>query len=741
VTGGPHFDVVIAADPRFPGGTSSATLADARALRDAGRTVGLLPAASALLPGARAPNRAFLAGMAAAGVPTLDPATAATADLLLVTHPTLFPHVPPRPVRLRPRGVVLVANHPPRLGDGRREYDPAAVLDTIEQVLGAPAVIAPVSPTVADLLAETGLDPARVTTALPRIVHPADFDLPIRPPVPGRALVIGRHARPDAAKWPDTAAEILAAWPVRDDLRVEILGGGPPPDRLGHVPWNWTVRDFGSMSPRDFLARLDAFVYFHSRAWTEAFGMAMLEAMAAGRVVITHPSFRAQFGDGAVYTEPAGAANVLDHLRSDPRAWIAQAEAGRQVAVERHGPGALVAAIDAIGLRFGLTPSAGRPSPPSPMVVRARRRLLMVTSNGTGLGHLTRLAAIARRLPPEADVTFLTLSQGAALLRGLGFPADFVPSHQAHGIDREAWNRAFSQELAAALTYHRPDCLVFDGSVPYAGLVEVLDARPGLVSVWVRRGLWTPDQTPDPLERAAHFTAVIEPGDLAGREDAGATATAGDTVLRVGPVLLVDPADRLGRAAARKSLGLPEDGRVALVRLGGGDARSDLRAGIVRRLVEGHGFVVAEARSPLADDARDGPLQPGVSRIEAYPLSDRLEAFDLVVTEAGYNSFHECVLTGIPTIFVPRDEPEMDDQVLRARWAESCGLARCLHPLAGDRADEVLALALDPDSAAEARRRAARLPAARGAEEAAAFIWDLAAMIRAGRRLGDMVDR
>ena len=57
-----------------------------------------------------------------------------------------------------------------------------------------------------------------------------------------------------------------------------------------------------------------------------------------------------------------------------------------------------------------------------------------------------------------------------------------------------------------------------------------------------------------------------------------------------------------------------------------------------------------------------------------YPVSDYLGAVDLMVTNAGYNSFHECVFGGIPSIFVPNQAPEMDDQHLRATYAYASGL-------------------------------------------------------------------
>ena len=472
-----------------------------------GLTVALLPAASSLLPDARPVHARLREGLASAGVPWLDPAARVDTDLLLVTHPSLFPHMALRPVGLRPKAAVLIANHPPRIGLHRAEYDPAAVLEQVERLFGAPCLVAPISERVRELLEECGVPADRLATTLPRIVDPVEWDVPFKMPRPGEPLVIGRHARPDPMKWPDRAEDILAAWPEREDVRVDVLGGGPPRHLLDHIPWNWRIRPFSTAHPRDFLAGLDAYVSFHGRHWVEAFGMSVLEAMAAGRVVVVHPVFRAQFGPGALYGYPAEVMGMLAALRADPDAWLAQGAAARRVAVERYGPDAFATALGcdmAANAAWptgagGLRPDPRRTPPSAPAVARPTRTILFVSSNGTGLGHVTRLMAIARRLPPGFRPVFFTLSQGAAVVRSLGFPVDFTTAHQTSGIDRASWNRAFAQEFAAALAYHRPDCVVFDGSVPYSGLLDVLDARPGIVSIWVRRGLWKPAHSPDPL--------------------------------------------------------------------------------------------------------------------------------------------------------------------------------------------------------------------------------------------------
>ncbi|HUG61592.1 MAG TPA: glycosyltransferase, partial [Methylomirabilota bacterium] len=579
-----HLDVVFAADPRFPGGTSSATLMDMRAVRRMGLTAGLLPVRSAVLSTVRGMHPRLRAGMEAAGIVPLAPDSPVTCDLLLAEHPTLFLYMADRPTLVRPRAAVLIANHPPRIGRTTPEYDLVEVLDNMERLFGVDAHVAPISPIVRDLILETPVRRDRITSSdLTRIIDVDDWAMPIRPPRAGEPVVIGRHGRPDPLKWPDTIEDVLAAYPVREDVRVHMLGGGPPNALMDHWPGSWRIQPFRVDHPKTFLEGIDFYVYFHSRAWIEAFGLSVLEAMAAGKVVIVSDSFRSLFGGGVLYATPADVMEIVDRLRDDPAAYVEQATRARAIAAERFSYPTFEAQFSEIRREIGAesrdetaparsvarTPIADPPTaaavPASPLPTR---RLMLVSSNGIGLGHITRLAAIARRLPGYVEPVFYTLSQGASLLRDLGYNADFVPSHQARGFTGESWNRAFAHDFAAALEYHAPEAVVFDGSMPYTGLVDVLDARPRLTSFWMRRALWKPGQSEIALVRDMHFTAVIEPGDIAEREDVGTTVLGRQDVLRVPPILLHDATERLSRGDARRALDLPETGRIVCLQLG-----------------------------------------------------------------------------------------------------------------------------------------------------------------------------
>ena len=100
------------------------------------------------------------------------------------------------------------------------------------------------------------------------------------------------------------------------------------------------------------------------------------------------------------------------------------------------------------------------------------------------------------------------------------------------------------------------------------------------------------------------FDAVIEPGELAEEFDHGPTKEARGKVLLVPPVLQLGPEERLGRAAARKFLDLPDGLTVVALQLGSG-SNFDMR-GVRNAILDGFAGTAgyAGARHPLADPRR-----------------------------------------------------------------------------------------------------------------------------------------
>lgn len=296
--------------------------------------------------------------------------------------------------------------------------------------------------------------------------------------------------------------------------------------------------------------------------------------------------------------------------------------------------------------------------------------VLLMSSNGAGMGHLTRLLAYAERLPPEVRRYVLSMSQAVPVVAQYGYRYEYLPSAGALGMTSSTWQPLFEERLIETIERVRPDLVVFDGTHPYRGIDAAREAVPGTRWVWSRRGMWKPGLNVDQLAKSSWFDDIVEPGDFAQEYDEGASASA--LAHRVAPVTLVERVDLLPRAEARARLGLPAEGPIGLVALGAGninDTTGDVGAAAAALRHTGCGVAVTQVA--IAEAAVEGD----VHAIRAYPLAPCYSAFDVVIAAAGYNSFHELLRLGIPTAFVANLRTSVDDQDARARYAEDQGWA------------------------------------------------------------------
>ena len=351
-------------------------------------------------------------------------------------------------------------------------------------------------------------------------------------------------------------------------------------------------------------------------------------------------------------------------------------------------------------------------------------RVLFATSNGTGLGHLNRAMAIARRLPGGYEPSFFTLSQAAPTVAAQGYEIDYLASYRrpGSGTDR-AWNLRLRAMLEQLVDEERPDAIVFDGVHPYRALTHVLSRSGAPPSVWSRRPMWREGSAQAPLHRTGAFDAVLEPGELAASADRGPTVPRRAEATRVRPIVLLDRGDLLHREAAAAELGLDPAKRTALVSLGQGGQVDRAVARSLAALAAQPDLQVAALQSSLAAGLE---VPAGVVRLRAtFPMSRYFNAFDLAIAASGYNAFHELIASAVPTLFVPMPR-DTDDQAARARWADREGVGLAVRGADDPELDERIGRLCDPGVGASLRERCEERFPGNGAAEAAALVAALA---------------
>jgi hypothetical protein len=189
----------------------------------------------------------------------------------------------------------------------------------------------------------------------------------------------------------------------------------------------------------------------------------------------------------------------------------------------------------------------------------------------------------------------------------------------------------------------------------------------------------------------------------------------------------------LSRDEARVELGLDPARPAVIVLLG---AENNYDYATIRELTVSHLASRPEIQIVVAEwlmSEQPPKLPPGVMRVRRFPLSRFFRAFDAAVSAVGYNSYHELIFAGLPTLFVPNENPSQDDQLARARYADRHGLGYCVRAREIYRLKPALDRLMDPAEQALVRERCAALDARNGAAEAATLIEELSTILRADR--------
>ena len=706
----PTYDVVILADMRMPGDAALRIAHEVRIQHANGFRTALVH-----VPSGRIKSNAVRGEIHACvrdGMAQVLTSSDTVSTRLLVIHgpeDALEP-IPEKLPRINAARIVVVVARPPD-----RSYSVVRKHRFLSLVFQSQPVWAPATPQLRDALMKAWpdipLDAEDWTVSLvprawkERVIH---WDRPVVGRIDSEPVLdFGKSDKPEVkpAVQPAFAGcyqRILQAGPVTED---------PPAGALDRL----SVEE---QAIGKFLDSLD-FLYVDQDDLKPVPYCAVAEAMQRGAVVLVKPELARELGPGAVGCGAAKAeetVKLLARQRSDlaQLARDASRNASARFAASHHAE-----RIARLTARAAVPAASGR---------EKRQRIAFITSNGVGLGHLTRLLCIARRLPSNVDPIFVTMSQAFGIVKDFGFPVEYVPfTSQSEMSGVQDWNDWFKHHVEQIFDAYGITGAVFDGGAPYGGLVRAIAQRPDFFTVWVRRGMWKPGKSNDNLiKRQKYFDLVIEPRDVADTRDFGPTSGQYGRSAHVDPIRLLDEHELLDRKAAAKELGIDPRRPAVLVQLGSGTT-SEIVSQTNQIIKACQRFpqlqvVIAE----WAIGAVSFDVWPEVKVLRGFPLSRYFNAFDFTISAVGYNSFNEIMSFGLPAIFLANENPIMDDQAGRAAYAVDQGAALMTSP------DEIKDLHLLIQALLDERARsiikvnAARIALPNGAQAAADLIVKLA---------------
>lgn len=700
-------DILVVTDARLVGGGNKSLAQEIVAHSAAGYTTGLLSLAGPARGGGRPLDVSLEVLLADGRLQMIRPDEPVDAELVIARGPSMFGVKQTFTPRVRARRWLLIANafHT----DARVSsmmYDPRVIAEQAAELFGHQWSWVPLSSVVRQKMmgADPKLDLAPLTWS--NIINTRDWavDRADRLSAPIR---IGRHSRDAPGKWPITKRDIFDAYPATSDFAVSIMGGARTARGiLGRVPKNWSVRKFGELPPKEFLRGIDIYPYFHHPAMHEAFGRAVLEAIATGAIAILPPYFERIYSDAALYAEPSDVKEIAYRLADDPGYLRERREVAHTVIEQNFSYGSHVERIkDLIGRPRNRAEPLVNPAPrvrDLSTPTSGKSRVLLYTDNGHGLGHVTRLMAYAKRLDDSVQPYFLTMSEAYHLVSEQGFPVEYFPSAKKMGFNskqKSLWEQILNVRLRMMLDRVKPAVLVVDHVNPPEVLRAIRRDYPDTTFVWSRRGLWRQHRKPAGLRMADSFDYVLEPMDLAAAIDMGFTPRLHTNTVYVPPITLVERDELYSREEARSRLGLPSDGTVVLLNLSA-DSTEQLVQLIthVQSVLRGH-TSAGEALTVFAPrHALHASTLSGVENVvmrPVYPVAKYANAFDAAISTTGYNSFHELVFLGVPTVFVARATGTLDDQNRRASFAPIAGFGLSAQSVEGLDFEEAVKSVMD----------------------------------------------
>ncbi len=378
--------------------------------------------------------------------------------------------------------------------------------------------------------------------------------------------------------------------------------------------------------------------------------------------------------------------------------------------------------------RTGHTSSKVESFYPISRIENTRDCIVFFPTNGVGFGHFTRMLAIARiykRKFPESEVVFFTTMPTLHILASEGIVCYHLPGrYKYREMEPSTWNSICEEMLNLVFSLHRPRAFIFDGAYPYRGMLNAIQSYPdGMLKIWLRRGAIKKGSKGIPVDSIAHFHAVIRPGDSV-KHDFDDETKHSVPIVKTNPILLYGESELEPRGTLRNKLGIPEQAILCYVQLGAGkinDIESELS--LTLDALGKHPSVYTILGESLIG-AEGGVRGERIRILREYPNSRYFKDFDFGIMASGYNSFHESIEAGLPTIFYPNLKTGRDDQLARAKIGAENGSMIVLESRTKEKISIAIERMLDKEVRDLMSHRSQSLRRDNGAEQVATWIND-----------------
>lgn len=348
------FDVIIAGDWRQYGGPQKSMIEEIRALRSHGfRTAILHLEAPRFMSTKVKPLTPHIQELINNGtVEEVLYDDKIVTDLLILRYPPILQFAPDTPSEIECRRMFILANQAPSEKDGSDiRYLVRDCLENARRVFTPEVTWVPQGPQVREAIGPYLKQDEIEEFDLPGIVDPAEWRTSI-PRRPRSGLpVIGRHSRDNPMKWPEDDKTIEQVYPTSGMADIRIMGGASVPQGVlnrATTPSGWIVYPTDALPVPAFLRSLDFFVFYQNSIAVEAFGRAILEAIACNLVVILPHHYEPVFGEAAVYCEPKDVPATVSKFHNDWTRYVEQQELAASVLEQRFSHSAFVKQISTV---------------------------------------------------------------------------------------------------------------------------------------------------------------------------------------------------------------------------------------------------------------------------------------------------------------------------------------------------------------------------------------------------------